>query len=130
MRYRTPGRSRRRECSTTHAPNRGLDVVIHTVYIEDPYNNYAVKQACRLIETFYRVLDTNADKMELTLNSADMRRIGAKGKIATVLALEGGFDTEGDLDVLRLFHRLGVRMIHTHQPQHHQRLRGREAGCH
>ena len=95
------------------AKQGGLDVVVHTVYIEDPYNNYnyAVKQACRLIEVFYRVLDANADKMELALTSADVRRIVAKGKMAAILALEGGFDTEGDLDVLRLFHRLGVRMI-------------------
>ena len=27
------------------------------------------------------------------------------------MALEGGFDMEGDLDVLHLFYRLGVRMI-------------------
>ena len=95
------------------AKQGGLDVVVHNVYIEDPYNNYnyAVKQACRLIEIFYRVLDANSDKMELALTSADVRRIVAKGKMAAILALEGGFDTEGDLDVLRLFYRLGVRMI-------------------
>ena len=91
----------------------GLDVVIEHVYIDDEYNtyNYAVKQACRLIETFYRVLDANRDKMELALSSSDIRRIVAAKKMAVVLALEGGFDMEGDLDVLRLFHRLGVRMI-------------------
>ena len=95
------------------AKQGGLDVVIHTVYIEDPYNhyNYAVKQAGRLIETFYQVLDANSDKMELALTSADVRRIVSQGKMAAILALEGGFDTEGDLQVLRLFHRLGVRMI-------------------
>jgi membrane dipeptidase len=100
------------------AKQGGLDVVVHTVYIEDPYNNYnyAVKQACRLIETFYRVLDANSDKMELALTSADVQRIVAKGKMAAILALEGGFDTEGDLDVLGLFYRLGVRMI---QPLSH-----------
>ena len=100
------------------AKQGGLDVVVHTVYIEDPYNhyNYAVKQAVRLIETFYEVLDANSDKMEIALTSADVRRIVAKGKMAAILALEGGFDTEGDLKVLRLFHRLGVRMI---QPVSH-----------
>jgi membrane dipeptidase len=95
------------------AKEGGLDVVIEQVYVDDRYNsyNYTVKQACRLIETFYRVLDANRDKMELALSSADVRRIVARGKMAVILALEGGFDTEGDLDVLRLFHRLGVRMV-------------------
>lgn len=91
----------------------GVDVVIEHLYVEDRYNhyNYTVKQACRLIETFHRVLDANRDKMDLALTSADVRRIVQEGKLAVILALEGGFDTEGDLDVLRLFYRLGVRMV-------------------
>ncbi len=95
------------------AKQGGLDVAIAQVLIEDGYNNYnvAVKQACRLIETFHRVLEANRDQMELAFSSADVRRIAASGKLAVILALEGGFDMEGDLDVLRLFHRLGVRLI-------------------
>ena len=95
------------------AKQGGLNVVIEMVYIEDPYTNYnySVKQACRLIELFYQILDANDDKMELALTSADVRRIVSDGKMAVILALEGGFDMEGDLDVLRLFHRLGVRLI-------------------
>jgi membrane dipeptidase len=95
------------------AKEGGLDVVIEQVYLEDPYNNYnyAVKQAVRLVETFYRVLEANPERMELALSGADVRRIVAGGKTAVILALEGGFDMEGDLDVLRLFHRLGVRLV-------------------
>jgi membrane dipeptidase len=91
----------------------GVDVVIENVHADDAYNNYnaTVKQVVRLIEVFYRVLDANRDKMELALTSADVRRIVADGKMAVVLAIESGFDMEGDLDVLRLFHRLGVRLV-------------------
>jgi membrane dipeptidase len=95
------------------AKEGGVDVVIEQVYIEDPYNNYnyAVKQAVRLVETFYRVLEANPERMELALSGADVRRIVEGGKTAVILALEGGFDMEGDLDVLRLFYRLGVRKV-------------------
>ena len=95
------------------AEQGGLDVVIEHVYLEDPYNNYnyAVKQAVRLVETFYRVLEANPERMELALGGADIRRIVRNGKTAVILALEGGFDMEGDLDVLRLFYRLGVRLV-------------------
>ncbi len=95
------------------AKEGGLDVVIEQVYLEDPYNtyNYAVKQAVRLVETFHRVLEANPERMELALTVADIRRIVEGGKTAVILALEGGFDMEGDLDVLRLFHRLGVRKV-------------------
>lgn len=95
------------------AKQGGLDVVVEQVYLEDPYNNYnySVKQAVRLVETFHRMMDANRDKMELALAPGDIQRIVSSGKIAVVLALEGTPDTEGDLDVLRLFHRLGVRLV-------------------
>ena len=95
------------------AKEGGLDVVVHAVYIIDGYNmyNYGVKQALRLIETFYRTLEANTDKMELALTAADVRRIVASGKMAAILAIEGNPDMEGDLDVLRMWHRLGIRMI-------------------
>lgn len=94
------------------AKQGGVNVVIHALYIEDPYNryNYTIKHACRLMETLYRVIEANSDKMELALTSADVRRIVASGKMAQVLGLEGGFDIEGDLDVLRFLYRAGLRM--------------------
>jgi membrane dipeptidase len=95
------------------AQQGGVKVIIHALYLEDPYNryNYTIKHACRLLEIFHQVMDANSDKMELALNSADVRRIVAKGKMAHILGFEGGFDMDGDLQVLRFFHRVGVRML-------------------
>ena len=95
------------------AKQGGLDVVIDQLWIQDNYNNYnyGVKQAVRLVETFHRTLEANRDKMELALSAADVRRIVGAGKTAVILALEGYPDTDGDLDVLRLFYRLGVRLV-------------------
>jgi membrane dipeptidase len=94
------------------ARQAGVNVVIENVapYGYNTYNT-TVKQAGRLIETFRRVVDSNRDKMELALNSADVRRITASGKLAVILSIEAGFDQEGDIDILRLWHRLGVRVI-------------------
>lgn len=95
------------------AKQGGLNVVVHAIYTEDAYNNYnyGVKQALRLIETTYQLLDNNKDKMEVAFTSADVRRIVKSGKMAVILALEGNPDTEGDLKVLQLWYRLGIRMI-------------------
>jgi len=94
------------------ARKAGVNVVIENVapYGYNTYNT-TVKQTGRLIETFHRILDANRDKMELALNSADVRRITAAGKLAVILSIEAGFDQEGDIDILRLWHRLGVRVI-------------------
>jgi membrane dipeptidase len=94
------------------ARQAGVNVVIENIapYGYHTYNT-TVKQVGRLIETFYRVLETNRDKMELALTAADVRRIVASGKLAVILGIEAGFDQEGDIDILRLWHRLGVRLI-------------------
>lgn len=94
------------------AKSAGVNVVIETIapYGYQAYNT-TVKQAARLIETFHRVLDANQDKMELALTPADVRRLVASGKMAVILRIEAGFDQEGDIDVLWLWHRLGVRLI-------------------
>ena len=94
------------------ARESGVNVVIENIapYGYNTYNT-TVKQVGRLIETFHRVLEANPDKMELALTSADVRRIVTSGKMAVILGIESGFDQEGDLDILRLWYRLGVRLI-------------------
>lgn len=94
------------------AKQGGVDVVIENIWAEDIYNNYNVtpKQVMRLLETFFQVLDRHADKMALALTAADVQRIVANGKMAVILGLEAGWDYEGDLDVLRLLHRFGLRL--------------------
>ena len=45
----------------------GVNVLVEHLFVEDRYNdyNYAVKQACRLIETFHRVLEASPARMAL-----------------------------------------------------------------
>ena len=90
----------------------GVNFVIDNIapYGYNVYNT-TVKQAGRLIETFHRTLEAHHDQMELALTSADVRRITASGKMAVMLSIEAGFDQEGDIDILRLWYRLGVRVV-------------------
>jgi membrane dipeptidase len=90
----------------------GANVVIENI-APYGYQNYGgtVKQVGRLIERFHRVAEANRDRMEVALTAADVRRIVAAGKMAVILGVESGFDQEGDIDILRLWYRLGVRLI-------------------
>lgn len=90
----------------------GVNFVIENIapYGYNTYNT-TVKQAGRLIETFHRTVEAHRDQMELALTSADVRRVVASGKLAVMLSIEAGFDQEGDIDILRLWYRLGVRVI-------------------
>jgi membrane dipeptidase len=90
----------------------GVDVVVENIWAEPAYQPYNVmtKQVVRLLETFYQVLDRNRDKMELASSMADVQRIVASRKMAVILGLEAGWDLDGDLQVLRFLHRMGLRM--------------------
>ena len=45
--------------------------------------------------------------IELAKTASEIREIKRRGKIAAFLDLEGGFDSDGDLNLLRALHRLG-----------------------
>jgi membrane dipeptidase len=48
--------------------------------------------------------------MELALSMSDVQRIVSSRKMAVILGLEAGWDLDGDLQVLRFLHRMGLRM--------------------
>ena len=56
-------------------------------------------------------LADNHQDIELARSTDDIRRINRDGKIAVVLAMEGAEPLGNDLSVLRLLHRLGLRML-------------------
>lgn len=89
----------------------GLDALFFSIYVSEEYNpgRYETKHVLRLLEFAREQIEKNSDQIELELNASDVERIAGQGKIAAVLDLEGGFDLDGDLNVLRGLYRLGLR---------------------
>ncbi len=89
----------------------GLDALFFSVFIPEQYYppRYETKQALRLISLAHEQLAKNKDTIEPALTASDVERITRAGKMAAVLDLEGGFDLDGDLGVLRALYRLGLR---------------------
>jgi membrane dipeptidase len=90
----------------------GVKVVVENIWAEPAFQPYNMmtKQVIRLLETFYQILDQHRDKMELARSMDDVRRIAAANKMAVILGLEAGWDLDGDLQVLRFLHRMGLRL--------------------
>jgi membrane dipeptidase len=63
------------------------------------------------IETAQQIIDTHPDTFELALTADDIERIFDKGKIASLLGMEGGSGLNNSLDALREFYALGVRYM-------------------
>jgi membrane dipeptidase len=89
----------------------GLGAMFFSIYVAEDYYpaRLETKQALRLIDCALTQLAKNREHLELALNASDVERIHRTGKIAAVLDLEGSYDLDGDLGVLRMLHRLGLR---------------------
>jgi membrane dipeptidase len=82
-----------------------------SVFIPEEYypGRFETKQAFRRVDDALRQLQKNSDLVALALNADDVERIHAQGKMAAVLDIEGSYDLDGDLGVLRDLYRLGLR---------------------
>ncbi len=111
------------------AKEGGLKALFFTMFIPEDYYaaRFETKQALRLIDEAYKQLELNKDKVEIALGPGDLDRINAKGKIAAILDLEGGYDLDGDLGVLRMLYRLGLRSMQL--PAHNYANRFAESCC-
>lgn len=90
----------------------GVDAEFFAVWVDSSYQGAAaVQRALRLIDSMYSVLEKYPDQMALALNCSDIERLHREGKLAALLGVEGGHAIAGDLGVLRMFHRLGVRYL-------------------
>ena len=91
----------------------GVDAFFMTLFVMEQYYpaRYETKQALRLMNMALDQLEQHQDVVELALDAPDIERINRAGKMAAVLDLEGSFDLDGDLDVLRALHRLGLRVV-------------------
>ena len=89
----------------------GVGAFFLSVFTPEEYYaaRFETKQALRRIDHALRQLEMNHERVELALNASDIRRIRAKGKMAAVLDLEGSYDLDGDLGVLRELYALGLR---------------------
>ena len=90
----------------------GVTAQVFALFIEDSYlPGEAVRRTLQLLDVFYREVEANAESMLLATTAAGIRRAKAEGKVAAILGIEGGEALEGDIAVLRIFYRLGVRLL-------------------
>lgn len=90
----------------------GVNVQFFAVFIEDIYKpDRSLKRTLQLIDCFYREIEKNQDDISLVANYNQIKEANKTGKIAAILSIEGGEALEGDLGVLRILYKLGVRLL-------------------
>jgi len=69
-----------------------------------------VKRVLQRVDQVLQSVRRHPDTVELALRSADVKRIVRAGKIAVIPMLNAGW-IDNDLAVLRMYHRLGIRVF-------------------
>jgi len=89
----------------------GVDAFMFSLLVSEEYYppRFETRHVFRLLDLALAQIADNHDRIEIALTASDIERINRQGKLAAVLDLEGGFDLDGDLGILRILHRLGLR---------------------
>ena len=97
----------------SRARDGGLGAMFFSFYVTEDYYpaRLETKQALRLIDACITQIQANSKTIEIAHNATEIERIHASGKIAAVLDIEGSFDLDGDVGVMRDFYRLGLRSM-------------------
>lgn len=91
----------------------GVDAMFFSVYTPEHYypGRFEVKNTFRVVNLALDQIKKNHSVIELAYTASDLERITKKGKIAAFLDLEGGYDLDGDINLLRALYRLGLRSM-------------------
>jgi len=75
------------------------------------YAAHPARRALDLIDAVRTQVERNPRELTLAVTAAQIEAAQKAGKLAVLMGLEGGHALEGDLRILRNFHRLGVRYM-------------------
>ncbi len=71
----------------------------------------AVTATLEQIDIVHQMVRRYPETFELALTADDVERIFKKGKIASLIGMEGGHSIDNSIAALRMFHRLGARYM-------------------
>lgn len=108
----------------------GVTAQVFAIFIEDQYlPARAAGQTLRMLDALYRELDDNADSLVLATGAECIVEAKALGKVAAIVGIEGAESLEGDLGLLRIFYRLGLRLLTVTWSRRNQAADGVSESC-
>ncbi len=90
----------------------GVGAIFFALWVPVDVTGHAATQRARdLLDAVCAQVDLHSDDLVLATSSEEVRRAREENKIAILLGLEGGHAIHNDLEILREFHRRGVRYM-------------------
>jgi membrane dipeptidase len=82
-----------------------------SVYVPVDVTGSPVTATLEEIDTVHQMVRRYPETFELALTADDVERVFKKGKIASLIGMEGGHSIDNSLAALRMFYRLGARYM-------------------
>jgi membrane dipeptidase len=89
----------------------GLTAQLMATFFEPSWPGSGIRQTLQFIDAYHEELGAYSDLAMPAVSADDIVRAKRLGKVALVLSMEGAEGLEGDLGVLRLCYRLGLRVL-------------------
>ena len=90
----------------------GVSGQFFACYIEPQHVSYrALERTLEMIEAFYGEAAANPSRLVPAVGASGIRQAHREGKVAGLLAVEGGEALQGNLGLLSTLYRLGVRSL-------------------
>lgn len=129
------------------AHDGGLDAVFYSIYVDSRFfgdeaplfagpsvdinadwprpepagtPNGSARRALAMIDGLVRTVDRHPQRMSLCTTADELLAAVRTGRHAALMGIEGGHAIEGELSLLRLFHRLGVRYMTLTHTNHNE----------
>src|SRR5207253_9053090 len=97
------------------AKEGGLDAQFFSIWVEPELfgggGATAMRRADIQIEAVRNLAAKHPETWELATTAADVRRIAASGKIATLMGMEGGYAIDEKIENVERYYQMGVRYM-------------------
>ena len=95
----------------------GVDCLLFAMYVSPQYSSRLLRLV-QMLDAFQLEIDKNPDTIAVATSYNEIAKTVKDGKIAAVIAVEGGEPLEGKIESLRTIYRLGARSLTlTHFPR-------------
>lgn len=89
----------------------GLAAQVCALWPAPAYYDRPARRVVQLLDRLLAEVEAAGGQVRLARSAADIEQAHRGGQLAVILAIEGGEALEGELAWLRIYHRLGVRVL-------------------
>jgi membrane dipeptidase len=88
----------------------GVDCQVFSHFVEPIYNPIATRRMLHVMGYSFTEIEKNSDKLEIVTRAEEIYKNHGK-KISIIVGIEGGEAIDQDLQLLKIFHKLGLRRL-------------------